>query len=120
GLPLCCRAHARRWRTSMPGIKQVTLIGAPTDIGAADRGASMGPEAMRVAGLPQSLVARGAEVTDRGNLSGPVNPWQAPEAGYRHLQQVIDWNRLVFDAVGAELEQGRMPIMLGGDHCLAV
>lgn len=104
----------------MPGIKQVTLIGAPTDIGAADRGASMGPEAMRVAGLPQALVARGAEVTDRGNLSGPVNPWQAPEAGYRHLQQVIDWNRLVFDAVGAELEQGRMPIMLGGDHCLAV
>ena len=104
----------------MPDIKQVALIGVPTDIGAADRGASMGPEALRVAGLPQALVARGVEVVDRGNLSGPVNPWQAPVGGYRHLQQVVEWNRRVFDAVGEELGQGRMPIMLGGDHCLAV
>ena len=37
----------------------ITLIGAPTDVGAADRGASMGPEALRVAGLREALMARG-------------------------------------------------------------
>ncbi|HET8897604.1 MAG TPA: arginase [Rhodanobacteraceae bacterium] len=104
----------------MAASKRVTLIGAPTDIGAADRGASMGPEALRVAGLPQALAAREVDVLDAGNLSGPINPWLPPEHGYRHLDQVIEWNQLVFNAVGSALEAGRLPIMLGGDHCLAV
>ena len=104
----------------MPAITRVSLIGAPTDIGAADRGASMGPEALRVAGLAEALVARGLEVADIGNLSGPMNPWQQPHDGYRHLEQVVAWNRAVMDAVGAELAQGRLPILLGGDHCLAI
>ncbi len=54
----------------------VALIGAPTDIGAGHRGASMGPEALRVAGLAEALSGRGLAVLDRGNLSGPHNPWQ--------------------------------------------
>ena len=54
---------------------RASLIGAPTDVGAADRGASMAPEALRVAGLIDALRARELEVVDRGNLSGPGNPW---------------------------------------------
>jgi arginase len=104
----------------MPETSRISLIGAPTDIGAADRGASMGPEALRVAGLAQALAARGLEVADAGNLAGPMNPWQAPSEGYRHLDQVIAWNRAVMEAVGAELARGRLPILLGGDHCLAI
>ena len=100
--------------------RSITLIGAPTDIGAGDRGASMGPEALRVAGLAEALAARGLDVRDRGNLAGPINPWQPPDHGYRHLDQVVAWNRAVMDAVGAELRVGRLPILLGGDHCLAV
>ena len=57
---------------------------------------------------------------DRGNLDGPRNPWQPPVDGYRHLDEVVAWNRAVMDAVGAELRQGRLPILLGGDHCLGV
>jgi arginase len=57
---------------------QIVLIGAPTDIGAGHRGASMGPEALRVAGLEKALKARGFDVIDSGNLSGPVNPWLPP------------------------------------------
>ena len=98
----------------------VALIGAPTDIGAGHRGASMGPEALRVAGLAEALTARGLQVSDRGNLTGPVNPWLPPRDGYRHLDAVVAWNRAVLDAVGAELDAGRLPILLGGDHCLAV
>ena len=99
---------------------QICLIGAPTDIGAGARGASMGPEAMRVAGLGPALQALGLIVVDRGNLSGPANPWLPPTAGYRHLEEVVAWTRVVHDAVYQELEQGLLPILLGGDHCLAI
>jgi arginase len=98
----------------------VSLIGAPTDIGAGARGASMGPEALRVANIGPILAAHGLEVVDRGNLSGPANPWQPPEGGYRHLDAVVEWNRLVHDAVHAELTAGRLPLLLGGDHCLGI
>ncbi|MBL8349524.1 MAG: arginase [Burkholderiaceae bacterium] len=99
---------------------KVSLIGAPTDIGAGSRGASMGPEAMRVAGLQAALEGHGLEVADRGNLSGPANPWLPPVDGYRHLAEVVVWNQTVHDAVLAELRLGRLPILLGGDHCLGV
>ena len=98
----------------------ITLIGAPTDIGAGSRGASMGPEALRVANIGPVLVSHGLEVIDRGNLSGPPNPWQAPVDGYRHLDEVVAWNQAVHDAVHTELGLGRLPILLGGDHCLGL
>jgi arginase len=98
----------------------VSLVGAPTDIGAGHLGARMGPEALRIAGLPQALAARGIDVADRGNLEGPRNPWLPPVQGYRHLDEVVAWNRAVMEAVEAELAQGRLPIMLGGDHCLGI
>ena len=100
--------------------RRITLIGAPTDIGAGSRGASMGPEALRVANLGPVLVSHGLEVIDRGNLAGPPNPWQAPVDGYRHLDEVVAWNQAVHDAVHAELGLGRLPILLGGDHCLGL
>ena len=85
---------------------KVSLVGAPTDIGASTRGASMGPEALRVAGLQQTLEAQGVEVVDRGNLCGPGNPCLPPVDGYRHLAEVAAWNRLVHDAVHGELAAG--------------
>ncbi|HEX2519397.1 MAG TPA: arginase, partial [Castellaniella sp.] len=100
--------------------KTIALVGVPTDIGAGARGASMGPEALRVAGLVHALEARGRQVLDTGNLSGPANPWLPPEQGYRHLPQVIAWNQAVHAAVSAQLHAGRLPMMLGGDHCLGV
>ena len=98
----------------------ISLIGAPTDIGAGARGASMGPEALRVAGLQATLESHGLQVHDLGNLSGPANPWLPPVAGYRHLAEVTAWNIAVHDAVHAELQRGRLPILLGGDHCLGI
>jgi arginase len=98
----------------------ISLIGVPTDIGAGSRGASMGPEALRVANIVQVLQSHGLEVHDRGNLSGPANPWLPPVDGYRHLAEVTAWNRSLHDAVYAELQAARMPIVLGGDHCLGI
>jgi arginase len=102
------------------GSRAATLIGAPTDVGASDRGASMGPEALRVAGLGAALGRHGLDVIDRGNVSGPPNPTLPPVAGYRHLSQVLEWNRNVHDAVYRDLARGHLPILLGGDHSLSV
>jgi arginase len=80
----------------------------------------MGPEAMRVAGIVDALTAHGLRVQDRGNLSGPANPWQPPVGGYRHLDQVVAWNHAVHHAIHTALVEDTLPIMLGGDHCLAI
>ena len=98
----------------------IALIGAPTDIGAGMRGASMGPEALRVAGIKPTLESQGLEVIDRGNLNGPGNPNLPSHEGYRHLPEVIAWNQLVHAAVLGELQAARLPILLGGDHSLSV
>jgi len=98
----------------------VSIIGAPTDIGAGARGASMGPEALRVAHIVPVLASHGLDVVDRGNLTGPANPWLPPVNGYRHLAEVTAWNQSLHEAVYAELQQGRLPVVLGGDHCLGI
>src|SRR5688572_4873033 len=90
-------------------MKRVSIIGAPTDIGAGSRGASMGPEALRVAQLQAMLESQGVEVADRGNLQGPGNPGLSPVDGYRHLPQVVAWNRSVHDACRAEFAAARLP-----------
>lgn len=105
---------------SSPATRTAALIGVPTDIGAGARGASMGPEALRVAGLQAALEKQGLQVIDRGNLTGPANPWQAPVGGYRHLAEAVHWNQALHDAMYAELRQGHMPVMLGGDHSLGI
>lgn len=99
---------------------ELSLIGAPTDIGASVAGCRLGPGALRVAGIGRGLQALGRDVVDTGDLHGPINPMTPPVDGYRHLPEVIAWNELVRDAVGEALASGRLPIMLGGDHSLAV
>jgi arginase len=101
-------------------MKTISLIGAPTDVGASVKGAGMGPDALRVAGLVEALQARDLRVIDHGNLHGPANPWQQPVNGLRHLEEAVVWNQALFDAVDSAMNQGHMPMMLGGDHCLAI
>lgn len=98
----------------------MALIGAPTDVGAGRRGASMGPEALRVAGLVSALERLHVEVRDYGNLSGPPNLDRPREGGYRHLGEVTAWCAAVRDRTLEALEAGEMPIVLGGDHSLAI
>jgi len=108
-------------QTPLPaGLEGVSLIGAPTDVGAGMLGARMGPEALRVAGITQAVAQFGIDVRDCGNLAGPPNPWQAAVNGFRHLPEVVAWNQLLHDAVRAELGAARLPIVMGGDHCLGI
>lgn len=98
----------------------LSLIGAPTDVGASVLGASMGPDALRIAGIARALRERGFAVRDIGNLAGPGNPQDAPSEGFRHLAEVVAWNQAVFAATHAALEAGELPLLMGGDHCLAI
>lgn len=118
--PLAPRVAPPPPRAPLGQHSRIALVGAPTDVGAGERGGSMGPEALRVAGLRRALEALGLPVVDRGDLTGPANPLQPPREGYRHLDEVVAWCRAVRDAVGACLEAGELPLLLGGDHSLAI
>ncbi len=107
-------------RASLGEFSRVALVGAPTDVGAGARGGSMGPEALRVAGLQDALESLGLTVVDRGDVAGPRNPVQPPREGYRHLDEVAAWCHAVREAVGAALDLGELPLVLGGDHSLAI
>ncbi len=102
------------------GTQGVSLIGVPTDIGAGMMGARMGPDALRVAGIAQAVAQFGVDVRDCGNLAGPPNPWQVAVNGFRHLPEVVAWNQLLHEAMLAELRAARLPIVMGGDHCLGI
>ena len=101
-------------------MTELTLIGAPTDVGASVLGASMGPDALRIAGIARALQGLGLQVQDLGNLGGPGNPQSAPSGGFRHLAEVTAWNQAVFAATLSALQAGRLPLLMGGDHCLAI
>ena len=100
--------------------RTVRLIGAPTDIGASVRGSGMGPDALRVADIAATLARLGFGIVDKGNLAGPATPWAAPADGLRHLGEAVAWNRAVYDAVDEALGAGHVPLMMGGDHSLAI
>ena len=107
----------------MTASTAISLIGVPTDIGAGRLGAAMGPDALRVAQLGPALAAQGCDVQDRGNLAGPANhrhPRDPAHGGLRNFEESVAWNEATHDAVHAELAAGRLPLMLGGDHSLAI
>lgn len=80
----------------------------------------MAPEALRVAGLLPALVRLGLDVHDGGNLLGPPNPEHEVHQGYRHLDECVRWNQAVHQSVGAALRAGEIPLLMGGDHSLAI
>lgn len=104
----------------MTRAAKVALIGAPTDVGAGRRGAAMAPEALRVAGLAGAIRRLNRDVNDYGNLAGPANPERPREGDYRHLEEVATWCALVRNAVMRALEADELPILMGGDHSLAI
>lgn len=105
--------------TNRDGLK-IVLIGAPTDVGAGARGGSMGPEALRVAGLAEGLLAVGATCDDAGDVVGPRNPQRPFNGSARHGEEVGAWCSAVKVAVGAALGGAAIPVLMGGDHSLAI
>jgi arginase len=100
---------------------KVVVIGAPVDAGAGQRGAVMGPVALRLAGLVDGLRALGLDVEDWGDLAVPVPvAVELPEARAHNLGQVAAWARLLAERAQAAMRHGAVPVFLGGDHSLSM
>jgi arginase len=100
---------------------KVAIFGAPLDLGAGRRGVDMGPSAIRYAGLEERLTALGVDCVDRGNVAAPVAEATAehhPRA--RFLPAIRATCERIAELVGAALDDGRIPIVLGGDHSIAL
>jgi arginase len=101
--------------------RRIRVLGVPLDLGASRRGVDMGPSAMRVAGLEARLEALGHEVDDGGNIRVEIAETQASGGGNAHyLAEIAETCIRTADAVLQTLEEGMTPLLLGGDHSLAV
>src|SRR5215211_1250584 len=97
------------------------IIGAPLDLGAGRRGVDMGPSAIRYAGLQDRLSALGVDCVDFGNVAtAEAEATAAHDARARFLPAIRATCERVARQVGLALEQGRIPIVLGGDHSVAL
>jgi arginase len=99
----------------------IAIIGAPMDLGAGRRGVDMGPSAVRLAGLNEKLAALGYQVEDLGNVvvdqpeSSPAGPSRA-----RYLPQIAHTCARLADLVEKAAEASKVPLVLGGDHSIAI
>jgi arginase len=103
-------------------FRRLTLIGVPFDLGASRRGARFGPHALRTAGLAPQLEALGYAITDFGDIA--VGPGESESTGGpdhpKNVRLVRDANREIANAVEAAMREGAYPIVLGGDHSMAI
>jgi len=99
----------------------IAIIGVPLDLGAGRRGVDMGPSAVRVANLNARLIEMGYEVDDLGNV--PVaQPESYPEGQphAKYLPQITQTCIHLAELVEKQMRAGSYPLILGGDHSLAV
>ncbi|PYP82520.1 MAG: arginase [Blastocatellia bacterium AA13] len=101
--------------------RKAKIIGVPMDLGAGRRGVDMGPSAIRIAGLNQSIVSLGYELNDTGNVH--VHPPEAivqtnPRA--RFLTEIAAAAEELAEMVERALDEGALPVVLGGDHSIAI
>ncbi len=100
------------------------MLGMPVDAGAGQRGAVMGPTALRLAGLVEALRGLGLDVDDRGDLAQPPPAALAGEQPAsrvaRNLREVAGWCRLISVRALDAMREDAVPIFLGGDHSISM
>jgi arginase len=103
-------------------VREIAVIGAPLDLGAGRRGVDMGPSAIRYAGLDQQLSEKlGVRVTDSGNVISPVvETTSMGDERARYLDQILDLCDRLAKLVAAAAARGALPLVLGGDHSVAL
>lgn len=104
--------------------KQISIIGVPMDLGQARRGVDMGPSAIRYAGVVERLKALGYEIEDRGDIEigrpDPENMNHQQNGNLKNLKEVSDANQKLSQTVSEIIDYGRFPLVLGGDHSIAI
>jgi arginase len=100
--------------------RPAAVVGAALDLGAGRRGVDMGPSAIRYAGLEERIERLGRTCVDLGNVQTAVA--EATPVGderVRFLREILQTCDRVADLVAEARAQGRMPLVLGGDHSVA-
>jgi arginase len=101
--------------------RRVSVIGVPMDLGADRRGVDMGPSAIRYAGLGTELERLGVAVEDRGNILVPTPESRPkPTEHLKYIDEIAAACRELKRAVAAVVAQGGFPLVLGGDHSIAI
>jgi arginase len=106
---------------SQPPPRRVAVLGAALDLGAGRRGVDMGPSAIRYAGLDARLGDLGLEHVDLGNVATAVA--EAAESGDEHarfLPEIKDTSQRIASLVAEAARDDLVPIVLGGDHSVAL
>lgn len=99
----------------------VEIIGVPMDLGANRRGTDMGPSALRYAGLSSILRSMGLEVIDHGNIAIPVpESLKIDNPDLLFIDEIVEGSNKLGDFVAAVLDRGNFPLVLGGDHSIAL
>ena len=103
-------------------VQQVAVIGAPLDLGQGRRGGDMGPSAIRYAGLAEHLTTKlGIETADLGNVSAPVpESTEEVDEHARYLPHILKHCDKVAKLVELTRRSGALPLVLGGDHSVAL
>jgi arginase len=99
--------------------KAIHIIGVPLDLGAGRRGVDMGPSALRIAGLDADIAALGDIVLDKGDLTVPIPETEGVgDPRKKYARQIADVCARLFESSLDSLEQGAVPLVLGGDHSI--
>src|SRR2546426_7142403 len=100
-------------------MRQIHVIGVPLDLGGNRRGVDMGPSAFRIAGLGERVTALGHAVVDKGDLPAPIPETQEKrDERKKYIRDIAKVCTKVYQSALMSLEEGAMPLVLGGDHSL--
>lgn len=100
--------------------RHVRMIGVPMDLGADRRGVDMGPSAIRYAGIRSKILALGHEFSDAGDVSVPIPELRRPGKGAKYLREICRACERLLVKVEQCLKLGATPLVVGGDHSIAV
>src|SRR5215218_8417306 len=101
-------------------LSPIHVIGVPLDLGGNRRGVDMGPSAFRIAGLGDQIAALGRLVVDKGNLPAPIPETQDEiDQRKKYIGQIAKVCQLLYASTLQSLDDGAIPVVLGGDHSLA-
>ncbi|SCT33428.1 arginase [Staphylococcus caeli] len=103
--------------------KTIEIIGAPATFGQRKLGVNLGPDAIRYAGLVARISAIGHDVKDSGNIQLPeldLNKFNSEQQGLRNLDEIVETSTRLSDAVSNSIENNHFPLIIGGDHSIAI
>lgn len=105
----------------METAKQIAIVGAPLDLGASRRGVDMGPSAIRYSNIEDRLTALDFDVTDHGDVTTAlVEMVDVVDASARYLPEILDSCARIAKKVAEVARSGALPVVLGGDHSIAM